>query len=84
MEINIKRCTLIVISALGLTACAANFHVPPPPKPVRPLYHCTASGQYGAHWSWVSGDQQVAINRALLECQREGGQDCQITKCSVK
>ena len=48
MQMNIYRCALMVISALGLTACAANFHAPPAPEPVHPLYHCTASGQYGA------------------------------------
>ncbi len=84
MQMNIYRSALMVISALGLTACAANFHAPPPPEPVHPLYHCVASGEYGAQWSWISGDQQVAINRALLECQREGGQNCQITRCNVK
>ncbi len=84
MQINIQRSALIIFSAIGLTACAANFHAPPAPNPVKPLFRCVASGEFGAQWSWVSGDQQVAINRALLECQREGGQNCQITRCSMK
>lgn len=84
MQVNVQRSALIMMIALGLSGCAAYLKVPAPPSPVRPLYKCTASGQYGAQWSWISGDQQVAINRALLECQREGGQNCQITSCKVK
>lgn len=84
MQVKMRRSALIMMTALGLSGCAAYMKVPSPPLPVRPLYKCTASGQYGAQWSWISGDQQVAINRALLECQREGGQNCQITSCKVK
>ena len=84
MQINLQRSALIFLSIAGLSGCAAYFKPPAPPLPVRPLYHCVASGQFGAQWSWVSGSQQVSINRALLECQREGGQQCQITSCIVK
>lgn len=84
MQMNLQRSALIILASLGLSGCGAYLTTPAPPLPVRPLYHCVATGQYGAQWSWVSGSQQVAINRALLECQREGGQNCQITSCRVK